>query len=139
MKVHQQQHQQIPLQQIHQEHTELAKGTQMHPIHHFAVVWIGLVGQTKIMSTSRYNIFVSILEKLYLTLDFRLNVIAEKHGVAAGMVVLNVESKICLMMLTWFTMRITKRWPLMDQIHSIVTLADPLSYTNKLLAITYLQ
>ena len=116
---------------------ELAKGIQMHPIHHFAVVWIGLVGQTKIMSTSRYNIFVSILEKLYLTLDFRLNVIAEKHGVAAGMVVLNVESKICLMMLTWFTMRITKRWPQMDQIHSIVTLADPLSYTNNLFTINY--
>jgi len=96
---------------------ELAKGIQMHPIHHFAVVWIGLVGQTKIMSTSR------------------LNVIAEKHGVAAGMVVLNVESKICLMMLTWFTMRITKRWPLMDLIHNIVILVDPLSYTNKLLEI----
>ena len=80
---------------------------------------------------------VSIREKLYLTLDFRLNVIAEKHGDAAGMVVLNVASKICLMMLTWFTMRITKRWPLMDLIHSIVTLVDLLSYTNNLFAISY--
>ena len=57
--------------------------------------------------------------------------IAEKHGAAVGMVVLNVESKICLMMLTWFTMRITKRWPLMDLIHNIVTLVDPLSSINK--------
>ena len=64
-------------------------------------------------------------------MNFRLNVIAEKHGVAAGMVALNVESKICLMMLTWSTMRITKRWPLMDLIHNIVTLVDPLSSTNK--------
>ena len=57
--------------------------------------------------------------------------IAEKHGAAVGMVELNVENKICLMMLTWFTMLITKRWPLMDLIHNIVTLVDPLSSTNK--------
>ena len=57
--------------------------------------------------------------------------IEEKHGAAVRMVILNAESKICLMMLPWSTMRITKRWPLMDLIHNIVTLVDPLSSTNK--------
>ena len=56
----------------------------------------------------------------------------EKHGAVVGMVVLNAESKIYLMMLTWSTMRITKRWPLMDLIHNIATLVGPLSSTNKL-------
>ena len=42
-------------------------------------------------------------------LNFRLNVIKEKHGAVVGMVVVNVESKIFSMMLTSFTMRTTKR------------------------------
>ena len=54
----------------------------------------------------------------------------EKLGVVVGMVALNVENKIYLMMLTWFTMLITKRWPQMDLIQHIAILVDPLFFIN---------
>ena len=56
-KVHQHQHQLILHQRIHQELMEHVKETPMLPTHHFVVEWIGLVDQTKIMSTSRYTNF----------------------------------------------------------------------------------